>query len=315
MAKGSPSPSGPRKRKTGGGPVEVAGVRLTHPDRVVYPDQGATKRDLAHYYEAVAERILPHLAGRPLSLVRCPKGSARHCFYQRHVDEHFPDAVVRIEVPEKDGPEIYGMVDSVEGLVAMVQMGVLELHTWGARHDRIERPDRLVFDLDPEEGLGWERIVEAAVEVRDRLAGLGLESFVKTTGGKGLHVVAPIERRVGWDDLKGFARGVAGSMVRDAPGHYTDNMSKARRKGKVYIDYLRNGRGATFVAAYSTRARPGATVSAPVRWDELGRVRPDGYDVGNLGRRLASLNADPWEGFDEVRQSVTATMRKAVGAG
>jgi len=301
-------------RKAGDGPVEVAGVRLTHPDRVVYPDQGATKRDLAVYYTSIAERILPHLAGRPLSLVRCPKGRAGECFYQKHVDEHFPDAVVRVEVAEKDGREVYGMVESVEGLVAMVQMGVLELHTWGARHDRIERPDRLVFDLDPEEGLGWERVVEAARDVRDRLSGLGLESFVKTTGGKGLHVVAPIERRTGWDDLKGFARGVAESMVRDAPGRYTDNMSKAKRQGKVFIDYLRNGRGATFIAAYSTRARPGATVSVPVRWDELARVRPDGYDVGNLLRRLASLKTDPWAGFDDLRQSVTAKMRRAVGA-
>jgi len=307
---------GERSKRGGEGrPTEVAGVRLTSPDRVVYPDQGVTKRDLALYYESVADRILPHLEGRPLSLVRCPKGREGQCFYQKHVDEHFPDAVVRTEVPERDGPEIYGMVDSVAGLVAMVQMGVLELHTWGARRDRIERPDRLVFDLDPDEGLAWTRVAEAAVEVRDRLAALGLESFAKTTGGKGLHVVVPIERRIGWDDLKDFARGVAESMVRDAPGRYTDNMSKAKRKGKVFIDYLRNGRGATFIAAYSTRARRGATVSAPVRWDELGRVRPDGYDVRSLPRRLASQKADPWEGFDAIRQSVTAKMRKAVGRG
>lgn len=301
-------------RRGEGGPTEVAGVRLTSPDRVVYPDQGATKRDLARYYETVAEHILPHLAGRPLSLVRCPKGREGQCFYQKHVDESFPDAVARIAVEEKDGTEVYGMVETVEGLVAMVQMGVLELHTWGARHDRIERPDRLVFDLDPDEGLAWERVTEAAVEVRNLLAGLGLESFVKTTGGKGLHVVLPIERRIGWDDLKAFARGVAETMVRDAPDRYTDNMSKAKRKGKVFIDYLRNGRGATFIASYSTRARPGATVSVPVRWNELGRVRPDGYDVATLPRRLASLKSDPWEGFDRIRQAVTAKMRRAVGA-
>ncbi len=183
--------------------IRIAGVRLTSPDRVLFAGQGITKRDLALYYEATAEWILPQLAGRPLTLLRCPAGEQTECFVQRRASENFPEAVRRVEVAQEDGTVTYVMVDSLPGLLSLVQLGVLELHTWSARRDRLDRPDRMILDLDPDPELPWTRVVEAAREVRDRLTELGLESFVKTTGGKGLHVVVPLERRHSWDEVRG----------------------------------------------------------------------------------------------------------------
>ncbi|HEX2252666.1 MAG TPA: DNA ligase D [Thermoanaerobaculia bacterium] len=293
--------------------IEVAGVRITNPDRVLYPEQGVTKADLAAYYERVSEHMLPHLAGRPLTLVRCPSGRTGQCFFQKHLDESFPQAVKRREVAEREGSSVYGLADDLPALLALVQMGVLELHVWGARVDRIERPDTLVFDLDPEEGLPWARVVEATLALRERLEGLGLASFVKTTGGKGLHVVVPIQRRTEWDDAKAFARAVAEDLVRKDPERYTANMAKAKRHGRVFLDYLRNGRGATYVTAYSTRARAGAPVSVPIGWDEVATTAPNQYTVENLPARLAKRRRDPWEGYFDVRQSITKPMRRELG--
>jgi len=302
-------------RKASGGkaaPTRVAGVRLTSPDRVLYEAQGITKLDLARYYEAVAEWMLPHVRDRPLTLVRCPTGY-QECFYQKHIEASSPEAIVRVEVAPDD-PRPYGAVDSAAGLVALAQIGALELHTWGARRDRLERPDRLTLDLDPDPSVPWKRVLEAAFQLRDLLEELGLRSFPKTTGGKGLHLVVPIERRSGWDEVKEFSRRVGAVLAEAHPGRYTLNVSKAKRKGRVLIDYLRNGRGATAVAVYSARARAGAPVAVPVRWDELGpKLKPDRYNVKNLPRRLASLREDPWAEYFEVRQSITAAMRRAVG--
>lgn len=288
----------------------IAGVRLTHPSRVLYPGQGLTKLDLARYYQAVAGRLLPHLHDRPLSLVRCPSGSEGKCFYQKHLGEGFPAAVGRVEIEEKDGgTESYGVANSPAALVALVQMGVLEIHTWGARRDRLERPDRMLFDLDPDEGLPWERTIEAARALRDRLAELGLQSFVKTTGGKGLHVVVPLRRRHGWDEVRAFSAAVAEEQIRRRPDRYVAAAAKDKRRGKVFLDVLRNTRGNTFVAPYSTRARPGAPVSTPLAWDELTPdLRSDRYTVANLPARLAALDRDPWEAFAAVRQSITREM-------
>jgi bifunctional non-homologous end joining protein LigD len=292
----------------------VAGVRLTNPQRILYPEQGLTKRDLALYYEAVAEWMLPHVAGRPLTIVRCPEGRDKACFYQKHVGQGVPDVIDSVDVRESDGKiGKYLVVHDLPGLVALVQIGVLEVHTWGARADELEKPDRLVFDLDPDPDLPWKRVVEAALNVRDRLEDLGLTSWVKTTGGKGLHVVAPIARRLDWELVKQFCLAVARSVVAAAPDQYTDVASKARRKGKIYVDYLRNSRGATFIAPCSTRAREGAPVSAPLRWDELSD-RFVKYDVRTFPGRLRKLRRDPWEGFLEVRQSITqAAVRKLAG--
>jgi bifunctional non-homologous end joining protein LigD len=293
------------------GAVEVAGVRLTHPDKVLYPGRGLTKRDLAEYYERIGDWILPQIANRPLVLVRCPEGQGGECFYQKHLTHQFPDAVLRVAVEEGGKTVQYGAVDSLAGLVSLVQMGALELHVWGAHRDQIERPDYAVFDLDPDVGLAWERVVEAALDLRDLLAETGLRSFLKTTGGKGLHVVLPLARRHGWDELKAFTRAVVEGMVAGHPDRFTSNPLKARRRGRIFVDYLRNGRGATSIAAYSTRSRPGAPVSTPLAWEELaGDVRADTWTIENLPERLESLGADPWREMSAVKQSITAAMKR-----
>jgi bifunctional non-homologous end joining protein LigD len=303
-----------RTRSGRGGAVEVGGVRLTHPDRVLFPDHGLTKLDLAVYYERIAGWILPLLADRPLTLVRCPEGQGRECFYQKHVTDQFPPSVRRVPVEEGGKTVSYGAIDSLAGLVSLVQMSVLELHIWGSHRDQIERPDYAVFDLDPDEGLPWERVVEAATGLRDLLAESGLRSFLKSTGGKGLHVVLPLARRHTWDELKAFTRAVVEGMVAGQPDRYTSNPLKARRKGRIFVDYLRNGRGATSIAAYSCRARPGAPVSAPLSWDELeAGVRGNTYTVENLPERLDHLAADPWREMASVKQSITAAMKRRWG--
>jgi bifunctional non-homologous end joining protein LigD len=300
--------------RSGAGGGEVAGVRLTHPDKVMFPGLGLTKHHLALYYENIADWILPHLADRPLTLVRCPEGQGRECFYQKHVTDQFPAAVLRVPIEEGGKTVEYGAVDSVAGLVSLVQMGVLEIHIWGAHRDQVERPDYAVFDLDPDAGLPWERVVEAALELREVLAAAGLRSFLKTTGGKGLHVVLPLARRHGWDKIKVFTRAVAEAMAAARPDRYTSNPLKARRQGRIYVDYLRNGRGATSIAAYSCRSRPGAPVSTPLAWEELeDGVRADTFTVENLPERLAGLTADPWREMSKVKQSITAAMKRGFG--
>jgi bifunctional non-homologous end joining protein LigD len=305
----NPNP-GPR-RPASSQNAEVAGVRLTHPDKVIFPDQGLTKRDLAKYYERIAGWIVPHLANRPLVLVRCPEGQGGECFYQKHLTEQFPAAVLRVAIEEGGKTVPYGAIDSLAGLVSLVQMGVLEIHIWGAHRDQIERPDYAVFDLDPDVGLPWERVAEAALDLRDLLAASGLRSFLKTTGGKGLHVVLPLARRHGWDEMKDFTRAVAETMAASQPDRYTTNPLKARRKGRIFVDYLRNGRGATSIAAYSSRSRPGAPVSTPLAWEELeGDVRGDTYTIENLPERLESLAADPWREMSTLKQSITAAIKR-----
>ncbi|HEV2129731.1 MAG TPA: non-homologous end-joining DNA ligase [Longimicrobiaceae bacterium] len=292
--------------------IGIAGVRLTSPDRVLYAGQGITKRDLAQYYETIAEWILPQLAGRPLTLLRCPAGQQTECFVQRRASESLPAAVRRVEVAQEDGTATHLMVDSVPGLLSLVQLGVLELHTWSARSDRLDRPDRMILDLDPDPELPWTRVVEAAMEVRGRLAELGLESFVKTTGGKGLHVVVPLERRHSWEEVRDFSRALARELVRRAPERYVAQAAKVERSGRIYVDYLRNAWGASAVAAYSTRARPDAPVSTPLGWEELGPLRPDAFTLKQLPARLSSLAEDPWTRYASVRQRITRTMREAV---
>jgi bifunctional non-homologous end joining protein LigD len=296
------------------GETAVAGVRLTHPDKVLFPGLGLTKLDLAVYYERIADWILPILAGRPLVLVRCPDGQGGECFYQKHLTPQFPASVLRVPIEEGGKTVSYAAVDSAAGLVSLVQMGVLEVHVWGAHRDQVERPDYAVLDLDPDVGLPWERVVEAAIEVRDLLAATGLRSFLKTTGGKGLHVVLPLARRHTWDELKAFTRAVVDGLVASRPDRYTANPLKVRRQGRIYVDYLRNSRGATSIAAYSCRSRPGAPVSTPLAWEELaGDVRADTFTVTNLPERLASLAADPWRELSAVKQSITAAMKRSWG--
>ena len=312
----------PTPRRTPSGEEEhirIAGVTLSNPDRVLYPEQGITKRGLAEYYEHVADWILPHITGRPMMLVRCPRGRHKNCFYQKHINETLPEPIRGAEVVEKDGTTTYIAIDNLAGLIALVQFGALELHPWGSNEKKIEQPDRITFDLDPGPDVPWDALVTAARLVRDRLEAVGLRTFVKTTGGKGLHVVAPLKpyrARAGadWDEVKSFTKAIADGIVREDPCRYIATMSKAKRAGKIFVDYLRNGRGATAVAPYSTRARHGAPVATPIRWDELTPdMRPDKYTVQNLPQRLNALKTDPWEDFFKIRQTVTAAMRGKLG--
>ena len=290
-------------------------VRLTHPDKVLYPDDGITKRDLVGYYQAVGAWMLPHVADRPLAIVRCPDGIAGHRFFQKHPTKGVLESLKHVEIEEKHARSDYVVVSKVEDLAALVQIGALELHVWGSRADALESPDRLVFDLDPAPEVPWKRVVQAAREIRQFLGELGLESFVKTTGGKGLHLVVPVERRHDWKFAERFCRGVASAVERAAPERYIATMSKAKRAGKIFVDYLRNQRGATSVAPFSTRARGGAPVSMPVAWDELGTLKSAAdYTVGNALRRLAALKHDPWARMGEVRQNLNGEMLKQLDA-
>jgi bifunctional non-homologous end joining protein LigD len=255
---------------------------------------------------------LPYVVDRPLTLVRCPEGHLGECFYQKHLTGTMPDAVEGINIKEKVKAEKYVMIRDLAGLVSLVQMGVLEMHPWPARKDNVEQPDYLVFDLDPGEGVTWNDIVDGAKDLRRRLEAVGLTTFLRTSGGKGLHIVVPIARRNAWDEVKAFAKSVADTMAREDPDRYIATMSKAKRRGKIYVDYLRNQRGATAIASYSTRARDGAPVATPIDWNELtSKTRPDMFNVINLPARLAKLKADPWAAFFSTKQSLTREVRAA----
>jgi bifunctional non-homologous end joining protein LigD len=302
------------RRKVGAKPAStdvVAGVGLSHPDKVCFPEAGVTKRELAQYYERIAPRLLPHLEGRPLSLVRCPGGRTKPCFYQKHADPGVHNAVSRVTVPEGNGKATYLGADSAAALVGLVQWGVIELHPWGSRSPRLDRPDRLIFDLDPDDALGWNEIVAGVTLLQALLLELKLVGFLKTTGGKGLHVVLPIRPTVTWDDAKSFTRGVADFLVRTHPNRFTAALAKERRTGKIFIDYLRNAEGATAIAPYSVRARARAPVATPIDWAELAQdVRFDHFNLRTVPERLARLRTDPWAAFAGTRQSVPAALRR-----
>jgi bifunctional non-homologous end joining protein LigD len=286
-------------------------VRLTHPDRLYWKDEGVTKEGLADYYSEVWARMGPFVVNRPLALVRCPDGVGGQCFFQKHAWRGMSAEILKPHDPKDDSDEPIIAVDGLPGLLGLVQGGVLEVHPWGAQLGDLERPDFINMDLDPGPGASWSDVIEAAFEVRARLSEAGLESFVKTSGGKGLHVVAPLKPRAEWPDVKSFAKSIADAMASDSPDRYVATIAKARRKGKTLIDYLRNGRGATAVAPYSTRARPGAAVSMPLDWGELGEaIGPDYFTVGNALNRLGST-ADPWTEFWRAAKPIKGSRRKA----
>lgn len=296
--------------------VEIAGVRLTSPDRVLYEEQGITKRELAEYYQRVAEHVLPEVADRPLTLIRCPQGQSRQCFVQRRFSESFPRSVrpVRVEVEGEEETAEHIAVNSLEGIVYLTQIGVLEMHTWGARRDRLDRPDRLVFDLDPDPALPFAAVVEAALRLRERLQQLRLPAFAKTSGGKGLHVVVPLARGSTWDQVRGFSRAVAEQLEASDPDRFVAEASKAERSGRVYVDYLRNAWAASTVAAYSSRAKTGAPVSTPLHWEELDPgLDPAEFNVRTVPARLARSKRDPWATYDQERKSLTREIRARVG--
>jgi bifunctional non-homologous end joining protein LigD len=278
----------------------VAGVRLTSPDKVLYQEQGITKEELANYYFAIADRMLPHVAMRPVTMVRCPTGAEKKCFYQRHAASGVLPQLKEVTVPGFEEPYLY--IEDVAGLVAMVQMGTLEIHPWGVTVERPDRPDRIIFDLDPDEGLGFGDVVAAAIEVRERLRRIGLESFVKTTGGKGLHVVVPVEPVTEWRAAKAFAKSFSDEMADDSPERYLTRISKAERAGRIFIDYLRNDPTSTAVGPYSTRSRPGAPIAMPIEWEELDRPLDPGAFTIKTGPARIAERQDPWADMSRVRQ-------------
>jgi bifunctional non-homologous end joining protein LigD len=275
-------------------------------------DQGplVTKLDLANYCVEVGEWILRDAANRPLSLVRCPSGSGEPCFFQKHPSPGFVDAVNRIDLRENTGKvEQYVYVDDIPGLVGLVQMNVIEVHAWGSKIADPEAVDRIVFDLDPGPAVDWAAIVAGARDIRERLQRLGLESFVRTSGGKGLHVVVPVNPGVPWDAAKSFAQAIAATLELEAPERYVAQASKAKRQGRIFVDWLRNSRGSTSIVSYGVRARPGAGVATPLAWAELSKVKsPTQFNATNVARRLARLKSDPWEAIYSLKQSLPGAI-------
>jgi bifunctional non-homologous end joining protein LigD len=298
-----------KARPAGGGAETIEGVRVTHPDRVLFEAQGVTKRTLIEHYLSIADRMLPHIAKRPLSLVRCPRGSGGECFFQKHASEGFPEAFKKVRIREKSGTDDYLYISDVRGLIAAVQMGALELHVWGCKVDRIEKPDRLVFDFDPAEGVAFSKVREGAREMRERLKALGLDSYPLVTGGKGIHVVVPLRRGHDWDAHREFAEALVRAMAADSPERYVATMSKAKRKGRIFIDYLRNQRGATAIAPFSTRARAGAYVAFPLSWAQVPRLQnAHPVRVGEAARALG--RREPWPHYHAVTQGLPKLDRR-----
>jgi bifunctional non-homologous end joining protein LigD len=292
--------------------AEVDGVRISHPDRVIYPDTDITKGDLAEYYDAVRDHILPFVTERPLSMVRCPEGIGGQCFFQRHIAREQSPYLFDTGIPVKGRNEDYLMIKDARGLITLVQWGAIEIHPWGCKADRPELPDKIIFDLDPDPGVAWADVIDAVKEVRSRMDEFGLKSFLKTTGGKGLHITVPLTPKHAWPAIKAFARAVAQSMEHDAPDRFIATMSKEKRKGRIFVDYLRNELTATAVAPYAVRARPGATVATPLDWSELTTdLKPAQFTIATVPQRLKSNN-DPWSDYFAVDQTVNEAILEAL---
>ncbi|WP_303637358.1 DNA ligase D [Stenotrophomonas tuberculopleuritidis] len=290
--------------------VDSGDVAITHPERVVFARKKLSKGDVADYYRQMARWILPEIGGRPLSLLRCPDGVGKACFFQKHHGAGLGDAVHAVPLQQKSGREEYVFIDDARGLLQLVQMNTLELHPWGATVADPEHPDRLVFDLDPGEGVSWAQVKRGAREVRDRLQEVGLQSFVRLSGGKGVHVVVPLQPKADWNEAKAFCEAFAQAMAAQAPDRYVATMSKAKRTGVIFIDWLRNTRGATSVCSWSLRARESAGVAVPLRWEELARVSAaDAFPMDKALARAKRLKADPWQGIERLRQTLPTLKR------
>ncbi|WP_026620275.1 bifunctional non-homologous end joining protein LigD [Ensifer sp. WSM1721] len=309
----SKSSAKPSKASRAEGDADVLGIRISHPDRILFKGQGITKIDLARYYGVVADRMLAFAADHPVSLVRCPQGGERQCFFQKHASDGFPDAIREVPITEASGEtENYMYVHDAKGLVAAVQMGTLEFHIWGATINRLEKPDRLVFDLDPDPSVDFATVKKAAATLRDELVSIGLKTVAMVTGGKGVHVIVPLRPHAEWDEAKRFAKAVAQGFAERDPDHFVATMSKAKRKGRIFIDWLRNDRGATAIAPYSTRARQGGPVATPVGWEELEELdAANTFEIPAIIERI-DAGTDPWQEIGKISQSLTKKILGAV---
>lgn len=282
--------------------IIIEGIKISNPDKVIFTDSEITKGDVVKYYAKVAECMLPYVRRRILSIVRCPKGISQTCFYKKHPGPG-SKGIVTIPILTGSGEmEDYFYIENISGLIAEAQMGTLEFHIWGSHVDELEKPDMMVFDLDPDEGMELSRVRQGVRDMKNILAELSLNSYLKTSGGKGYHVVVPLKPAVAWEGFRDFARRVAEVMEKKWPDRYTSNVRKAKRTNKIFIDWIRNGRGATSIAPYSLRARKGAGVSMPIAWEELDTVTPNGVDMAEALRRIGGN--DPWKDFFHNNQQL-----------
>src|SRR5579859_5270494 len=296
------------------GDRDLASVQLTNPDREIFAGSGVTKLDLALYYARVGDWLLPELLRRPVTVFRCPSGDIKDCFYQRHAIPGLPSGIVSVDLADEEGRAAFIAVTEAKGYLALAQFGAIEFHLWGCHIDDPEHPDRLIMDLDPDEALPWARVCDGAEILKDRLEAMGFPVFLRTTGGKGLHLAVAMAGGQDWRLVKGFAEALSRSMASDAPGLFTAVSSKERRKGRIYLDYLRNGRGASAVASYSLRARPGFPVATPIAWNELRRLPGGGaFNRLTVPARLEGLAEDPWNELGSNAVKITPAMRRAVG--
>jgi bifunctional non-homologous end joining protein LigD len=283
----------------------MMGNFFTHPSKILFPESGITKQDLVNYYIAIHEWILPYILYRPLTLVRCTNGIREKCFYQKHIQTITDENIHAIDIREKESTQTWMYITGAEGLMSLIQIDTLEIHCWGSTIDNIEKPDMIIFDLDPDISLIWSQVISGAMLIKNQLGKIGLKSFIKTSGGKGLHVMLPILPDWNWDNIKNFSHAFSKLMEDHYPDIFITNMSKAKRKGKIFLDYLRNGRGATVVAPYSIRARPYAPVSMPLDWKELKpSINSCFYHIYNTPKRLTHLKNDPWREFLTLEQTL-----------
>jgi len=317
----SPPPAARRRNentsrsKRGLDGASMTAFAITHPEKVLDETTGMTKLDLAAYYTAVAAHMLRYIADRPLSIVRCPEGSSKPCFFQKHVGSGVPESVKTIPVPNRKGGGIenYLTVDSADGLVGLAQMGALEIHSWGSKRDSLDMPDRIVIDLDPDTSISWETLAASAQEVRNYLQDIGLEGFLKSTGGKGLHVVVPIRAEHEWPVIKQFSHAVVQRIEEGKPETYVTKMTKAVRRNRIFLDYLRNDREATAIAPFSPRARAGAPVAIPLDWAELKADAMPVFRVVDFPTWKKRLKRDRWAAMRTLRQRVSSGMLRAMG--